>query len=263
MLRESFRDGLAAVRGAGWRAPALAVLSYAPLVGFGAIAGGNLLLVGYVLHVVVLLALVRVLGASRPEPLPPAPQVDEQGRRVMPPPRPGPATTVADRSPVTALRNAGRLFRSSVSLAGLFLLAQVGAAIVAVVLSGGKIGEYSTTAQAIAVLPVTALFVAFVTLSAQRVALEGDTRVLVAAAHSVRIARTNYGLLLLLTIAEPVIAVGILLGAGGEGVPGSRVVAVASVGLLLASVVKVVVTAVSNEVYLRGPRLDLPLDAAR
>lgn len=263
MLRESVRDGLAAARSAGWRALLLAAVSYVPLVAFGAVAGGNLLVVGLVLHVVVMLALVRVLGASRDEGLPALPEVDDQGRRVLPPAKPGPPVTYADRSPLTALRNAWRLGRPAISLTGLYLLAQFGAYVVAMVLSGGRLTDYSTTVQGAAVLPVAALFLAFVALATQRVGLEGDPRVIVAAAHSVRIAKTAYGVLLLLTVIEPLVAVGIAVGGRGEDPPTSRLAAVIGVGVLVATVAKVAVTAVSNEVYLRGARLDLAVDPTR
>src|SRR4051812_28708387 len=60
VLATAFRDGLRAVRASGWRGPALALLSYVPVA--ATYAFGAALLVGLVLHVVVLLALVRVLG---------------------------------------------------------------------------------------------------------------------------------------------------------------------------------------------------------
>ncbi|HEV2890533.1 MAG TPA: hypothetical protein VGX28_09165 [Frankiaceae bacterium] len=261
MLRESWRHALAAARAASWRAPLLAVVSYVPLLALAPLAGGQLLVVGLVLHVIVLLALVRVLGAWRPAPLPPVPEVDEQGRRVAAPPRPGPPTTDADRGPATSLRNAWRLGRAAVSLTGLYLLAQVGAIATATALSGGRfLSDYSPVTQTMVALPVAALFLTFVALAPQRVALEGDPRVLVAAAHSVRIARSSYGVLLALTVVEPLVAVGVLLGGAGDDVPTGRAVAVAGAGLVAATVGKVLVTALSNELFLRGARLDLPLE---
>lgn len=262
MLRESFRAGFAAIRAAGWRGPLLGALSYVPVVVFATFAI-NFLVFGLILHAVVVVALARVLGASRPEPLPPVPEVDEQGRRVAPPPRPGPPATAADRSPVVALRNAWRLGFAAARLIGLFLLANFGAYVVAVVLSGGRFTEESELVQAVAVMMLATLFSAFVALAGQRVALEGDPRVLVAAAHSVRIAKTNYGVLLLLTAIEPAIAVATAVAAGSGEVPRGRAVAVGVAALVAATVAKVVVTAVSNEVYLRGARLDLPLDPVR
>jgi hypothetical protein len=260
VLATAFRDGLRAVRGSGWRAPLLAVLSYLPLVALGPLLGGGLLPVGLVLHVVVLVALVRALGAARPEPLAAPPEVDEQGRRVQPPPRPGPPLTAADRAPFVALRNAFRLLRASVSITGLYLLAGVTAGLTVVALSGGGYAGYSDTVRTLTVLPLSAAFTAFVVLATQRVGLEGDPRVLVAAAHSVRIARTAYPALLLVAIAEPAVAVGGTLLVPGEHPPAGRVVAVGLATLVVATVVKVVVTAFANELYAAGPRLDLPLD---
>jgi hypothetical protein len=254
----AFRDGLATVRLAGWRAFGLALLSYAPVVLLGAVLGGALLFLGLVLHVVVTIALARLLGAARPAPLPPVPQVDETGRRVAPPLRAGPPVTPADAAPSTALRNAWRLWRPAVRITGLYLLAGLGAGLTVVALSGGRLAEYGPTAQLVTILPVSAVFTAFVVLATQRVALEGDTRVLVAAAHSVRIARTAYGVLLLLAIAEPAVAVGGSLLVPGKHPPAGRVAVVGLATVVLAAFVKVLVTAVANEVYLRGPRLDLP-----
>lgn len=260
VLRPAFRGGLAAVRAGGWRPFALALLAYVPVAVFGALLGGALLVLGLVLHVIVVLALVRLLGAARPGMLPAVPQVDELGRRVLPPPRPGPAVSAADRSVVSALRNASRLWRPAVSITGLYLLAGVTAGLTAIALSGGRFAQYAPSTQLVAVLPLSALVTAFVTLAPQRVALEGDPRVLVAAAHSVRIARTAYGVLLGLTVAEPVVAAAGTLAVSGPHPPARRVVAVACVTVTVAAFVKVVTTAVATEVYLAGPRLDLPLD---
>jgi hypothetical protein len=260
--RRAFRLGLAAVRASGWRGPVLAFASYLPIAVLGSVLGGALLVFGLVAHVVVLLALVRVLGAHRPEPLPPQPQVDELGRRVLAPRRQGPALTAEDRRPRTALRNAATLWRPAISVTALYLLAAFAAGLAAVALSGGKVGEYGPGAQLVAVLPMSAVFTAFVALVPQRVALEGDTRVLVAAAHSVRIARTAYGALLLLTVAEPAVAAAGALALPGKHPPASRVVVVGTLTIAVATIVKLLVTATATEVYVAGPRLDLAVDPA-
>jgi hypothetical protein len=257
VLATAFRDGLRAVRASGWRGPALALLSYVPVA--ATYAFGAALLVGLVLHVVVLLALVRLLGAVRPLPVPPPPAVDGDGHRVAPPPKPGPPLTAADRSPKVALRNASRLWRPAVSVTGLYLLAQFTALLTVVAVSGGRVVDYSPDAQLVAVLPVSAVFLAFVFVATQRVGLEGDPRVLVAAAHSVRVARTAYGPLLLLALAEPAVAAAGSLAVPDKHAPLARVLLVGAVTILVAAAVKVVVTAVANEVYLTGPRLDLPV----
>jgi hypothetical protein len=260
VLRPAFRDGLAAARASGWRSAALALLAYMPVAAFGTLLGGALLVVGLALHVVVVLALVRVLACARREALPPLPQVDELGRRVAPPPRPGPPLTPEDRSAIVALRNAARLWRAALSITGLYLLAGLTGGLAAVALSGGKFAEYTPTTQLVAVLPLSALVTAFVALAPQRVALEGDPRVLVAAAHSVRVARTAYGTLLALTVAEPVVAAIGTVAVSGKHPPPGRVAVVAVVTVAAAAFVKVVTIAVGTEVYLAGPRLDLPLD---
>jgi hypothetical protein len=260
VLRRAFRLGLAAARASGWRGPALAALAYLPIAVLGSVLGGTLLVVGLVAHAIVILALVRLLGAYRPEPLPPLPQVDELGRRVLPPQRQGPPLTPLDRGATTALRNAGRLWRPAVSATGLYFLAAFAAGMTAVVLSGGRLAEYGHTAQVATVLPVAALFLAFVALVPQRIALEGDTRVIVAAAHSVRVARTSYGVLLLLTVAEPAIALAGLLALPGEHPPPGRVAVVGVVMLVAGSLLKLLTTAMATEVYVAGPRLDLAVD---
>jgi hypothetical protein len=263
VLATAFRDGLATVRRAGWRPFAVALLSYLPVVALGSVLGGALLAIGLVLHVMGTVALARLLGAFRGAPLPEPPQVDELGRRVAPPRNAGPPVGPEDASVATALRNAGRLWRPAVRITGLYLLAGVAAGLTVVALSGGRFAEYGADAQVLAVLPVSAVFTAFVVLATQRVALEGDSRVLVAAAHSVRIARTAYGVLLLLAIAEPAVAVGGSLLVSDKDPPLGRVAVVGLGTVLLAALVKVVVTAIANEVYVTGPRLDLPLDAPR
>jgi hypothetical protein len=80
----AFRDGLRAVRASGWRGPALALLAYVPIAVTFAVFDGALLFAGLVLHVVVVVALVRLLGAVRPVPVPPVPAVDEAGHRIAP-----------------------------------------------------------------------------------------------------------------------------------------------------------------------------------
>ena len=260
MLGTAFRNGVASARAAGWRAYALALLSYVPIGATVAVPNPLVLFAGLFLHVVVLLALIRVLGASRPEPVPAPPQVDDAGRRVLPPVRRGPPLTHEDRRAVTALRNAVRLWRPALSLAGLVLLAQLGALLTVVALSGGKVAEYASGVQLAAILPVSGLFMTFVVLAPQRIALEGETRVLVAAAHSVRIARGVYGPLLLLTVAEPLVGTLGLLGIPEKNPPPGRVLVVGGVTMLVVTFVQVVVTAIQNDVYVNGPRLELPVD---
>ena len=262
MLRTAFRDGLAAARAAGWRAYALALLGYVPVVAAQMTRNVVASLAALVLQVVVALALIRLIGAARPVPIPPPPQVDEQGRRVLLAPRPGPALSEDDRRIRVAVRHAFALWRPALTLTSLFLLAQYGALLTVLALSGGDALEYEPDVLLLAVLPVSALFLAFLALAPQRVALEGETRVLVATAHSVRIARTAYGLLLLLTVAEPVVT-----GLGGlllpdENPPVGQLLGIGAGTLVVVALVQVVVTAVANEVYLNGPRLELPVDPA-
>lgn len=258
MLRTAFRDGWAAVRAAGWRAYALALLGCVLAVAASAVP--LLGLVAVVPQTIVLLALVRVLGASRPEPVPVPPQVDEEGRRVLPPVRPGPALSEADRRPLAALRNAGALWLPALRLTGIVLLALIGGIFTVALISGGRLTEYSPEVMNLTALPVSALFLAFIALAPQRIALEGDPRVLVAVAHSVRIARTAYGVLLLITVLEPLVSLSAALVVPDKDPPLELVLGVTSAGALLAAALQVVTTAVANELFLRGPRLELPVD---
>jgi hypothetical protein len=260
VLRRAFRDGLAAVRASGWRGVALAFLAYAPAAVFGSVELGALVLFVAVAQVLALLALIRLLGAYRPVPVPAPPQVDEEGRRVAPPPRPGPPLSPEDRSPVGALRNAWRLWRPAVSLTGLHVLAGLATIFAAIALSGGKIVDYSATAQRVGVAPVGALLTTFIAVAPQRVALEGDPRVLVAAAHSLRIARVAFGVLFLLNIPEPLLDAVAALLLPGEHPPVARIAIVVAATVVAGTIANLVTTAMANEVYLAGPRLDLPVD---
>ncbi|HWL37207.1 MAG TPA: hypothetical protein VNQ77_13570 [Frankiaceae bacterium] len=249
MLVTAFRDGFAAVRAAGWRALALSLLSYTPVALAEAVPNVLLVVATFVLQVIVVLALIRLLGAHRPVPVPAPPQVDESGRRVLGPKQPGPPLTDADRSPVVALRNAFALARTALRLTGLILLAQFAAILTVIALSGGKVADYSENVLLLTALPVSALFLTFIAVAPQRVALEGETRVLVATAHSVRIARQAYGPLLLITVVEPAVTAAGSFG-GVAGVAG----AIAAAALL-----QTWTTAAANEIYLAGPRLELPV----
>lgn len=260
MLATAFRHGLAAVRAAGWRAYALALLSYAPVAVAEAIGNVAVTVVTLVAQVIVLLALIRLLGAYRREPVPPPAEVDDQGRRVLGPANPGPMVSEADRRVRTALRNAFRLWRPAVSMSGLILLTQVAALLTVIALSGGRAVEYDPKIVLLAALPVSATFLAFIVLAPQRLALEGETRVLVATAHSVRIARTAYGALLLVTVVEPLaVALG-TLPVPDKDPALSTVLGFGAATVVVAAVLQVVTTAVGNELYLSGPRLDLPAD---
>ena len=260
MLATAFRNGLAAVRAAGWRAYALGLLSYAPVAVAQAARNVAVIVLTLVVQVIVLFALIRLLGAYRPEPVPPPAEVDDQGRRVLGPPNPGPPLTPDDRRLGVALRNALRLWRPAVSMSGLILLAQVAALLTVIAISGGRVGDYSPTVLVLAALPVSATFLAFIVLAPQRLALEGETRVLVATAHSVRIARTAYGALLLITIVEPLAMALGMLPVPDKDPALATVAGFGAATVLVTAALQVLTTAVGNELYLTGPRLDLPAD---
>lgn len=259
MLGAAFRDGLAAVRAAGWRAYAVALLSYVPVFAAELVANVVVFVIAFVLQVVVLLGLVRLLGAWRPEPVPAPPQVDDEGRRVRLADRRGPAVSLDDRRVFVALRNAVALARPAFSLTGLFLLAYFGAILTVIALSGGKVVDYSSKVATLSSLPVSALFVTFLAVAPQRIALEGETRVILAAAHSVRVARMAYGPLLLVTILEPLVTSAGALLVPEKDPPLGLAVGVGVATVLVASVFQVVTTAMATEIYLRGPRVELPV----
>ena len=256
MLRSAVPAGLATVRAAGWRPFALALLGYVPVVALDAGGIDALVLPAAVFQMVVVLALVRVLGAWRPGGIETPPQVDEEGRRVAPPPRPGPPLTDEDRWARVALRNALALWLPALRLFAILMLTVLTGLLTLFAITGGKVADASLDATSVALVPIVSLFQAFVVLAPQRVGLEGDPRVLVAVAHSVRIARTAYGLLFALAAAEPLATVPIELATGDDTTVAVKA-AWAAGTIVVASVLHVVTTAIANEAYLRGPRLDL------
>ncbi|HVE98723.1 MAG TPA: hypothetical protein VNA12_06035, partial [Mycobacteriales bacterium] len=90
------------------------------------------------------------------------------------------------------------------------------------------------------------------------VALEGDPRVLLAAAHATRIAGVAFGAVFALTLlATAPGAVGALLPHGTDGLPLQLVRVVVGAGVQLLAV------AALTEVYVMGPRADLLVDTPR
>lgn len=262
MLRTSVRAGLSAVRAAGWRPFAIAFGGYLPVVAFDALDWVAGAFPAAIVQMVLLLAVIRVLGAYRPEPIPAPPQVDEQGRRVVVPLKPGPPLSDEDRTLGGALRNALALWLPGLRLMALFVLTVVAGIFTLLAITAGGIADadIDIDVTGVALLPVVSLFQAFVALAPHRVALEGDPRVLVAAAHSVRIARVAYGLLLMLSIAEPLASLpGDLIVEDGTALDVR--LAMASIAVVFGTIFQVVTAAIGNEVYLRGPRLELPVDA--
>ncbi len=260
MLRDAWAGGLAAARAGGWRAYLLALAGYVPAAAADLSGVPPLVIVAAAVQTVVVFALIRLLGARRPQPVPAPPQVDAEGRRVQPPLKPGPPLGPEDARPRGALRNAFALWVPAVRYTLLMLLALVGALFTSVAVTGGRLVEASETTLNAVALPISALFLAFLAVAPQRIALEGDPRVLVAVAHSVRIARTAYGLLLALTVAEPLVAFLASLPVPDKDAPAGLAVGMVSVAVIVSAAVQVVTTAVATEVFLRGPRLELPVD---
>ena len=263
-MLSALRGGADAVRRAGAPTALLALLAAAPdlLPTSGLnenVQLGIFPVVGLV-RTILVLALIRSLAAHRADPIGPPPAVDASGVRVV-------SLSVVepvgdpDRDVRIALRNAARLARPALRLFGLSLLATLAAAVVTFgMLSAGDtdVAELSSRA-AVAVVPhglISALLITFVALADQRVALEGDPRVLLAAAHAARIAGAMFGTVYGLTLlaAAPGV-VGALLPHGVDGLPLQLVRVVVGAGIQL------LVVAALNEVYVRGPRADIVVDA--
>lgn len=260
------RNAGGSITRAGWHALALAVLLTAvsqtralPMPAFvDVLIFPAMQLVG----MVVVVATIRLLAAYRPVPMPPPPEVDEAGRRVG---NPGtiPLVSAADRSPRVALRRAAGLASPLLRYVVLELLLLVVAVLFVLPFAGDSLdlsaGEELTDRQAFAVvLPaelVGALLTAFVVLAPQRIGLEGDPRVLVAAAHSVRVARTMFGPMFLLSLLW--IAPGV---AGSALLAYERPIVERILVAVVAVPVQLLVLAGLNEIYARGPRLDVPVE---
>lgn len=240
MLTTAFRGGTAAVRRAGWRAAllALVVSALTVLPELFALAA---------LPVVLLLnlALIRVLAAHRDTPVPEHVTVDD-----------------ADRSPRTAVTRVGRMAFPAIRLALVNALLAISIGLLTLLLSGHAGDDLAdlTTAEerqfAVGGGLLFALFSTFIAVAPQRIALEGDSRVLIALAHSVRIARAYFGSLLTLGLAEFAI-VGLPFALLDVGWPGA--VAQAIVG----TAVSLLLVATATEIYLAGPRLDVPAEFGR
>jgi hypothetical protein len=248
VLFRAVRDAVGALRSAGWRSLAVALL-YAPAVGLGFAVEKlpALLVVAFAVENIATFAVVRMLAAHRPAGVPEL----TTGRRVPP-------VGTADRSLGRASANAVRLTRPALRLALIQMLVVFSALLILVALAGADLvsSENPTRQDRILVVagsgPIVALLSAFIALAPQRIALEGDERVLIAVAHSVRIARTVFGVLLVLALGEPLLALAQALAPGGVVVDVAAAVAYV--------VLQLVVVAARTEVYLEGPRLDVPDD---
>ena len=266
MLITAVRQGAGAVRRACWPAYAVALVAALPdLVPTSDDAAPITVALAPVvglIRTVLFLGLIRLLAANRHEPVPPPPAVDATGVRVVS------ASVVepvgdADRSVRFAMRRAMMLGRPALRLFALSLLGALGAfALWAALCSaaGLEIRDIGSR-DPVAVVPLTlltALLLSFVALADQRVALEGDPRVLLAAAHSTRIAGVAFAAVYtLVLVANAPSAVGSLLPHDVDALPwqGLRIV--------LGAWVQLLAVASLNEVYVAGPRADLVVDAAR
>lgn len=275
MLFRAVKDGARVLRSAGWRVLGLAAL-YLVFLPFAVLAPATLtygFLVVLTVDNIVTFAVVRVLGAHRDvPPIPaPAPQAESEpgaDRTAVVPDgvaaarvRDARAVSSADRAPGRALRQAGKLARPALRLAFVQLLALYAAVLGFVAVSRGRLDLTDDLTRRdellvlAGVIPLAALCDAFLFLAWQRIALEGDERVLVAVSQSVRIARRQYGTLLVLVLAESLLQIPVALADEHAAMIAAMFVA--------GSLVRLLTMAAANEVYAAGPRLDVPAGFGR
>ena len=252
MLRSAVTGAVRTVRRAGPRALLLAVL----LAGVE-VAPTLVSVLLLPLTVLLSLGLVRLLGAWRDDGVPPPPQVDDTGRRVAPT-SVTPPVGEPDRRVRGVLAALPRLAPPAVRLAAVSVLLALGVVTITLGLAGG-ISESPTAEEIRRVqLPFALLLTVtqtFIALAPQRIALEGDPRVVLALAHSVRVARAHFPALLAVESTLLLAALPTLLFEVGLA---GRLVQLVAGTLLLPLVV-----AAETEIYLRGPRLDVPAEFGR
>lgn len=255
MLIRLLREGLRTLRKAGWAALGLASLRVAAL-SIILPAPNFLLFVGVTAQNVVTFGLVRFLAARRGiEAKRDGPAQLSRAGVPLPAPRgPGPVDT-ADTNAWRALRNGGALARSGMRLAIVQLIVVTAISMLVLALGGDRVlTEDGSQAELVRLLaglvPVAALLTAFVAVAPQRIAIEGDERVILAVAQSMKISRTAYGTLFAVSLLEP-LALLVYVAIGGS-------LALQIAGLLLFPVLHLLVVATLNEVYAEAPALVPP-----
>lgn len=256
MLIRILRDALRTLRRAGWPVAGLAAL-HLLTVAVVLPEPGLLLFIAAAAQNVVTFALVRHLAAHRgiaPKADLPAPTT-RAGKPILAWRRPGPLTD-ADRSARQALRGAAYLARPAMRLALVQIVMVLAMVTVLFAFAGDSLnsGDPPTHAQIVRLLagavPLAALFAAFIAVAPARIAIEGDHRVVLAAIHSIRIARTSYGPMFVFALVEPLMAFGFTA---------LRDRTVAQIALIAAyAPLHLVVVAALNEVYAAGPALVPP-----
>ncbi|MEO6715571.1 MAG: hypothetical protein ABIM89_19390 [Mycobacteriales bacterium] len=267
MLIRVLVQAVRTVRAAGWRPVATGTL-YVVALAVVLPAPGLLLFVGMIAHNLVTFALIRQLAASRgisaKRDVPTSPQAaaaatpnplsPETPLAALALTRPGPVTE-HDQDMRRALSSAGQLGRSGMRLAIVQLLEIMLMVTVLLAVGGERVlpDEQPTQPQLvrlmIGLVPVSALISAFFVLAGQRIAIEGDHRVVLAVGHAIKIARTAYGTVFVLSLLEPLLVLGLVLAGDSWG---TRIAA--AVGLVL---LRLLVTGALNEVYAEGPALEL------
>lgn len=256
MLIRVLRQAMRTIRSAGWRGLAIASL-YVVALAIVLPQPSVLLFVGMVAQNIVTFALVRQLAAHRgiTAKLDGPPRLTRTGAPATLGLGPGPVSD-ADKDVRTPLRAAGGLARSAMRLS-MVQLFEVLAIVTLLLMIGGQrvLPDENPTHQQIVrvligVVPISALVTAFLTLAAQRIAIEGDPRVIVAVAHAIKIARSAYGTLFVLSLLEPLLLLAEV--AAGDSLP------VRIVALVLHPLLRLIVVAACNEVYAEGPSLVVP-----
>jgi len=260
VLIRVLRDAIRALRAAGLPAVGLAYL-FLVIILVILPEPGLLLFLGVAAQFVVTFALVRYLAARRgiPAKQDGPPLMGRNGQPLRIARRPGPVGA-ADLSARHALRSAGQLARPAMRLALLQLIGALSMVVIALSIGGDNLipSDRPTQAQVLRVMaglvPVAALLLAFVSLAPQRIAIEGDHRVILAVFASIRIARASYGTLFALSIVEPLL---VLAEVATDDAPALQIAAI-----VVHPLVHLVVVAALNEVYAAGPALVLPTTKA-
>ncbi|MCA1824787.1 MAG: hypothetical protein ABR520_00945 [Mycobacteriales bacterium] len=243
MLASAISGAFSTLRRAGWRPWLLAVLSWTPVLLVAAFRAPAFAVVALLAQNWILLALIANLGARRQPPVTAEHTATLRGsaRRAVAQIRAGSRYTLLE-------------MLAFVTSIGLLLALSRGNALAQ---AGTDDALQLTIAGQLARVPLFALVSAFILVAPQRIALENDPRVLVAAAHAVRVARAHFGTVFAIALAEPAaILIGLAIHRG------------ASIGVLASFVavlviMRTLVTATATEVYVTGPRLDVPPEFGR
>ncbi|MCA1825202.1 MAG: hypothetical protein LC640_13330 [Frankia sp.] len=243
MLASAISGAFSTLRRAGWRPWLLTALSWTPVLVVAAFHAPAFAVVALLAQNWILLALVANLGARRQPPVTAEHAATLRG---------------AARRAVAQIRAGSRYtlleMLAFVTSIGLLLALSRGKALAP---AGSDDALQLTLAGQLARVPLFALVSAFILVARQRIALENDPRVLVAAAHAVRVARMHFGTVFVIALVEPAaILTGLAIHRGAS-------IAVLAGFAAVLIITRALVTATATEVYVRGPRLDVPPEFGR